>query len=91
MNQKMWQYLTIVLLVAVFILLIVTIFQFKKQARECVLSPETYFIERMAKTNKAGVKCICETDSFPSAVKQWYSKDYMYPAIDFSKLENLSK
>jgi len=86
MNQKMWQYLTIVLLVAVFILLIFTLLSFRKQARECVLSPENYIIERMAKANKAGVMCQCKTDSHPIATKTWYSKDYKFSAIDFSNI-----
>ena len=82
----MWQYLTIVLLVAVFCLLAFTLLQFKKQARECVLSPEMYIIKRMAKANDAGVMCECKTDSHPVATKTWFSKDYRYGTIDFSNL-----
>ena len=78
MNQKMWQYLTLVLLVAVFILLIFTLLSFKKNARECVLSPESYIIKRMVKANNAGVMCQCKTDGFPVSSKEWYSKDYSY-------------
>jgi len=91
MNQKTWQYITIVLLVAVFILLVFTLLQFKKQARECVLNPEAYIIERMAKANEAGVMCVCKTDSYPEASKEWYSKDYKFSNIDFSKFTNLSE
>ena len=82
----MWQYLTMVLLVAVFTFLIVGILQFKKHARECVLNPEEYLIERMSKANDAGVKCVCITDSFPSASKEWYSEDYKFPYIDLTKI-----
>ena len=86
MNQKTWQYLTLVMLVAVFILLAFTLLSFRKQARSCVLAPEVYVIERMARANKAGVMCECTTDSHPVATKIFYSKDYKYSVIDFSNI-----
>ena len=91
MDQKIWQYITIVLLVAVFFLLAFTVLQFKKEARECILNHENYIVERMAKANKAGIMCVCRTDSHPVAYKEWISKDYKYGVIDFSQVTNISK